>query len=361
MKVATDTDLASLAATSKRFCAVLDPKSSMIIWKTRFLAVYDYPIISSLVEFCWAYKIRVPVLRNFVHCDRNDARRSMQLEVLKEMVLGQCICSPLSGIHKFFDVTGRTDVGATEAYNPPPSSLSYPSTSLNIQAFADPAKSHWMVVFLSSPFYNDGYKQYGESNLLFDALQLTFSYLLLSPTAPMAHKIHNGRDKYDMVKVYNWNKDFRTLYASADATNLDASPGEPDIGEAVSAQKEYTLDLNTLLHIRNFWHRHLLDETRSLLSSTIFGERTYSIMAKALADLGHSPRAWKTPLPAWHNTMEDARVGNWYGHYSCLHRPWPKTRRDLEDRQSCAEDWDKIDAMVRNYLFRRTPLTVLDA
>lgn len=66
-------------------------------------------------------------------------------------------------------------------------------------------------------------------------------------------------------------------------------------------------------------------------------------MGKALLAIGKVPQKWDSPL------QEHIQLHNqWHGHYSCLH-PWPKSREDLEERQSCAEDWNSIDPMTLDF------------
>lgn len=63
-------------------------------------------------------------------------------------------------------------------------------------------------------------------------------------------------------------------------------------------------------------------------------DRTYAEMALNLGSVRYTPKPWDKPLKA--PLVLDTR---WVGHYSCLH-PWPKTAEELEEFQSCAEDWN---------------------
>ncbi len=200
------------------------------------------------------------------------------------------------------------------------------------------------------------YHRFGEPHTLFDCLQLTFSYLLLSPAYPMAHAVKTGRDKYDIEKVYNWNKDFTTLCTLHEDQLYDGArrltyPWRLGYQKLRGQWPIFKLDMHSLLHIRNFWHRHLLDDGHELQNTTGFGESTYSTMANGLTELGHIPRPWTARLRQWNTSSDGARMGKWIGHYSCIHGPWPKTRKDLADRESCAEDWDKVDPLVRTFDF----------
>jgi hypothetical protein len=78
--------------------------------------------------------------------------------------------------------------------------------SLNVAQFSDSASSPWMLMLLSSPFFNYGSEKFGTPNHRFDTLQLTFSYLVLPPISPYAKCIENSKDRYDIKKVYNWGE-----------------------------------------------------------------------------------------------------------------------------------------------------------
>ena len=161
----------------------------------------------------------------------------------------------------------------------------------------------------------------------------------------MAHAISNGRDRYDIEKVYNWNQEFTTLFTPSPSSGKAQGKKYPEDYSVDGGT--YALDLHSLLHIRNFWHRHLLGDCHVLLETAGFGENTYSTMTNGLAELGHSPKPWNLSLRDWSTDLDEATTGKWYGHYSCIHRPWPRTRKDLNDRQSCAEDWDKVEPLVK--------------
>ena len=248
--------------------------------------------------------------------------------------------------------SGSADTKTLESYHVPASRVSA-AASRNFQADEHSTKAEWLRIFLSSPLFNTFCYRYGESHMLFDSLQLTFSYLLLSPAHPMAHAIETSRDNYDIEKVYNWNQEFTTVctlqteHSNRAARRLELLR-QMALVPGPSPWPTYKLDLHGLLHVRNFWHRHLLDDGHELHDKTGFGEITYFTMANGLADLGHIPGKWTTRLRQWTTRSLGARAGKWIGHYSCIHGPWPKTRKDLVDRESCAEDWDKVDPLVRN-------------
>lgn len=158
----------------------------------------------------------------------------------------------------------------------------------------------------------------------------------------MARHISTRRDDYDLVRVYHFNQPLEALLKLVPAgpqTSILRSPRFPNLRKTFSPSSapSYELNMHKLLHIRNFWQRHLVDNTQAV------NEHTYSSMAKALLAHGKMPRKWEHPL------QERIPITTeWYGHYSCLH-PWPKTREDIEERQTCAEDWSRIDPMVLKF------------
>jgi len=208
-----------------------------------------------------------------------------------------------------------------------------------------------MATFLSSPLFAQLRLKYGKPHPLFDTLQVLFSHLLLNHQSRMAHHISSSRDNYDLVQVYNWNQPFTALYIRLPDEEQE-TPSPPPFKSSLFPKLrspspkppavKYDLDMHTLLHIRNFWHRHLIDDTSgNFLNQSTMGENTYAAMAKGLVKLKHAPRKWNKPL-----LVADSDISQvWYGHYSCIH-PWPKKREDLDERQSCAEDWASIDPMV---------------
>lgn len=258
------------------------------VWKTRFLRKYDHPIVEGPYEFRIAYQLRAVILPWF--CDLGFEKRKnaeLLLDVLKDMVL--------------------------ETYNKSLSWHESPKTSLNISGFSDAMKSNWMVHFLSTPLFGrDEASVYGHSHKLFDTLQVTFAYLVLNRSA-MAFQV--GRDKldYDLEKVYNYDQSHALLYTRL--PELEREPMRPPNPlfpnlqrEAPSPKIKFDLNMNTLLHIRNFWHRHLTE------SKTMGGEETYSAMAASLMKLGITPKGWSKPL---HESSKLAT--RWYGHYSCVY------------------------------------------
>lgn len=196
---------------------------------------------------------------------------------------------------------------------------------------------------MSCSLYGGEKRKYGQPNFLFDTLQVVLSHLVLSPQSPVLAKIPSSRDSYDLARVCNYNKPLTTIlqlveeeqeeiqqpFRSRRFPNLKSPSSTPPPREP-----QYRLDMHTLLHIRNFWQRHFTEDRHGI------GENTYSTMVRSLLASGITPREWDQPLQEFSPFDK-----NWYGHYSCTH-PWPKNRQDLEERQSCAEDWKSVDPMT---------------
>lgn len=214
-----------------------------------------------------------------------------------------------------------------------------------------------MHTFLSTALFPSTRKcRFGQPHPLFDALQVCLSHLLLSPTSATARAVDSSRGNYNLLQVYNWNQAFDTLYRRVPHPKDEKKKPDPwlkrkkfpklrDRSSAASERPEFVfeLDMHALLHIRNFWHRHFIDDTRGSSESTSrwIGEDTYAKMAKTLCEMGITPKKWDKPLKSEPLSIPS----EWYGHYSCLH-PWPKSIRDLEERQTCAEDWNSVDPLV---------------
>lgn len=82
-----DSDLYCLCLAGKELCVKLMPENSGI-WKTRFLALYDFPTIQGHYDFCSGYQLRRFVLRNFADCGNGGQKAEVGMEVLRDMVLG---------------------------------------------------------------------------------------------------------------------------------------------------------------------------------------------------------------------------------------------------------------------------------
>lgn len=321
----SDSDLTCLILTCHTFARQLQPENSGV-WKTRFLQKYDHPIVDGPYEFRIAYQLRAMALPRFGDLGfetRNNSR--ILLTILKDMVL--------------------------ETYNKPQPWHTNPRTSLNVAAFADAMKSDWMVHVLSTRLFARDHKHpYGRNpyNKLFDTLQVVFSYLVLNRNA-MAFRVGSDKTDYDLAKVYNWDRPFALLYERLPDKGPTTPPPPPpsslfpNLRRNTPPKMRFKLDMNTLLHLRNFWHRHLTE------ARAMGGEETFVNTAAELAEVDIVPRAWTRPL------QEPSKLQTkWYGHYSCIY-PWPRFRRQLEDKESEAEVWDTVDPLVSLSLFESQP------
>lgn len=184
-----------------------------------------------------------------------------------------------------------------------------------------------MHEFLSSPFLAYGTAPYGKSNRLFAALQITFSHLVLHPKSQFvvqsefAAPVEASRENYDLTIVYLYDTTLKTLY-QPHISPLDGVEHQP---------RSKSLDLDALLHIRNFWQGHLSSAATSMYD--VGAVPTYGEMARMLMERNHAPKQWDNPL------QKATKVSpKWFGHYSCTH-PNPRKIIDIEEHQTCAEDW----------------------
>ena len=182
-----------------------------------------------------------------------------------------------------------------------------------------------MHEFLSSPFFAYGIATYGKQNQLFAALQLVFSHLILHPDSEFAipsdfaAPIKASRKNYDLTVVYLYGTTLKTLYQPEVAALED-----PGLGNRSSI-----LNLDALLHIRNFWHGHLASTANSMYADAAL---TYGEMARLLVMQGHGPTQWDGPF-----AQPPSISSHWFGHYSCTH-PTPRKIMDIEEHQTCAQD-----------------------
>lgn len=95
-----DADLLSFMLTCKDFASAAMLEKSTV-WRRRFLARYDHPIINGPYEFRVAYQLRELVLREFPSfAYPRGARGRVALEVLRDMVLGKSSRSLLLNLHQ---------------------------------------------------------------------------------------------------------------------------------------------------------------------------------------------------------------------------------------------------------------------
>lgn len=296
-----------MTLSSPVLATALVPDSSSV-WQKKFLASYDHPCISDSKEFAVAYQLRHFVMRRFIPCSGDQHHQyKVQLEMIKDLVL--------------------------ETYNRANRNRLYPAVSKNLAALALPEHNPWVYTFLSSALYGNRTARYGSSNKLHDSLQVLLSHLVLSPRSSLAKKITTARDNYDLTRVYLFNQPQCMLVSRQDSLTTQVVHRRSDSQRSLfrTPPAQYKIDMHTVLHIRNFWHRHMIDDTQAT------SENTYVSMMTELDKIGKTPQAWNAPLQ-----RSTPLATRWYGHYSSL-SPWPKSRKDLEERQSNAEDWETVD------------------
>lgn len=168
----------------------------------------------------------------------------------------------------------------------------------------------------------------------------------------MSHSISSTTANYDLAIVYNWNRPLSTLYRrlpEAQRESEEVIPLSRKMFPNLRSTKiprgfrpMHELDTHSLLHIRNFWHRHLTADSQGFKKGIgHLYANTYAKMARDLMRCGITPKKWDRPLQSKPLQIPT----EWYGHYSCVH-PWPRKRQDLDAFQSCAEDWQETDPLV---------------
>ncbi|OOF97676.1 hypothetical protein ASPCADRAFT_513362 [Aspergillus carbonarius ITEM 5010] len=156
-------------------------------------------------------------------------------------------------------------------------------------------------VFLSRPVSGYGQKEADRPSDLFCAIQLCLTDLALDPLM----SVRCLRTDYDIGAVYTYGVETRPV---------------------VNSNK---LDLEKILHIRNFWLRHLLNP----------GEATFCASYSSL------PSSYK-PTP-WGKVAPVEASAPWLGYDSCIH-PYPVSLGKLENRQTCADldgHWTQVGFM----------------
>jgi hypothetical protein len=286
------------------------------IWRTRFLNRWDPPFVDHSALFRAAYQERHFVLNHGTdYGNGSDGRVEPQLRVLLEMVL--------------------------ETFKPIEDYLPPTTSSRNLVAFH--AHSLWMRNLLASPFFSHRRQSLGNPHTLFDALQVLFSFLLFSQEYQIAKVVSFARTDYNIAVVYNWNQNFQTLFERV-------VPGPQPVVAGLDPLAKYRLDLNALLHIRNFWHRHMVFDRIDTKYMNETPEDTFYRTVDKLNELAHVPRAWNSPLQDYQGNLDAIVRGKWVGLYSTV-RQWPDKKRDLNEIQTDAAEWsESVEPLVLDFL-----------
>ena len=88
--LSSDEDLRNLIASSPVIADTL-VSDHADVWRSRFLAHYDYPLVNSALEFEDAYRLRRFVLRTLSKglAIWDSAQMTVQLETVRDLVVGK--------------------------------------------------------------------------------------------------------------------------------------------------------------------------------------------------------------------------------------------------------------------------------
>ncbi|CAL5874174.1 uncharacterized protein PFLUO_LOCUS8462 [Penicillium psychrofluorescens] len=267
----TDKDVTNFSLVCKDICNTVLPSESAI-WRSRFGDLYDIPAGRSSDELKAEYKVRSIVLVQDIDFKRGEgAQQRLWLEVVHTMLL---------------------------------ESLTLPLKSHTSKTYDQLSERLKKLSFLRRPVSGYGLYQPREPSELFCAVQLCLTSMALHP----AMNFCCLRTDYDIGTVYACGDELKIPLIQPDAPNLP-----------------------NLLHIRNFWLRHL----RNHCEGTFFES-----FAKLPDHLRPSARVFSDG---------EFNLGtSWLGYYSCLH-PAPDPMEQLRFRQTCADldtHWDQVELMT---------------
>ncbi|KAB8199699.1 hypothetical protein BDV34DRAFT_231004 [Aspergillus parasiticus] len=234
------------------------------VWRYRFMKLYDTPPGRVSSELKIEYQIRSIVLSQKIsfRFGQNE-EQLLWLTVMQGILLEALTITEIDGV-----VYSKTFERIREALQ-----LSAPD-------------------ILNRPLSGYGNTKPDRPSDLFCGLQLCLTGLALDPKM----SVRCLRTDYDIANVYSY---------------------QTEITRPLIDIKK--LELPTILHIRNFWVRHLLSPN----------EATYCT-SYAKLPVDQRPKVWST-------IKENVELGtNWVGYWSCVH-PYPETVTELENRQSCAD------------------------
>jgi hypothetical protein len=152
-------------------------------------------------------------------------------------------------------------------------------------------------------------------------------------------KFHILRTDYDIGQIYSYGIVEHKPFVSGTKVHLDR-----------------------LLHIRNFWQRHLTnpdEDTYYKAFQKLAGGQRPKAWDRPLSEGGGLKSSWlgfyckrePNPLMAWHIKMlfSTDRFANINDKKACIH-PYPKALKYLETRQTCADldgHWTETNPLVR--------------
>ncbi|KLJ13871.1 hypothetical protein EMPG_11215 [Blastomyces silverae] len=278
-----DADMCRMARTCRYFAEAIIPPNSGV-WRKRFLEKYDHPPPDkSSEEVRVEYKVRSIMLAQTPSFQDGEGRKEkLWLSIL-------------------------TTLFAAESYNTQPYRH---GDEMRVSRNRARIKNAIMSSgFLDQPIVGNDVNSSPPPSRPYLAIQLAATCLALDLRFPF----HSRRTDYDLKIVYRCD-------SSTPAIPINASNDEENI------------DLYQLLHIRNFWKRHLtnLDE------DTFY--RSYHNIPEIMR-----PKAWEEGLG-----NKGSLGTRWLGYYSCIH-PLPISSTDLQERQTCADlmsHWDSTCALL---------------
>ncbi|KAL2360452.1 hypothetical protein RJZ56_006678 [Blastomyces dermatitidis] len=234
-----DADMCRMARTCRYFAEAIIPPNSGV-WRRRFLQKYDHPPPDkSSEEVRVEYKVRSIMLAQTPSFRDGEGRKEkLWLSVLTTLF-----------------------AGASESYNTQPSRQGDEMrVSRNRACIKKAIRSSG---FLDQPIVGDGANSSLPPSRPYLAIQLAATYLVLD----INHSFRSLRTDYDLNIVYR----------------CDSST--PDIPIINASNDEENIDLYQLLHIRNFWKRHLRNRDENTF------HKSYHNMPKIMR-----PKAWEEGL-----------------------------------------------------------------
>ncbi|KAK2802951.1 hypothetical protein FQN50_007196 [Emmonsiellopsis sp. PD_5] len=279
--VPNDRDLCSMVRAHEYFAQTIIPPGSGV-WKNRFMARYDPPPrYRTSEEVKFEYKTRSIIL------DRAPSFQSG--ERVKERLWLQVLTTLLAEAY------------TTKPYQQADGPLWTPRNDACIKAAIMESD------FLNRPVVGDGSDFSVTPSRPFLSAQIATTYLALD----LRLEFRSLRTDYDLSVVYGF-----------------AAP-PPLISDG-------DIDLFQLLHIRNFWKRHL----------TSPGEDTFYAVYSNILER-------QRPKACWGGNCDNGHIEPfWLGFYSCIH-PLPRTLSELQERQTCG---DLSTHLSRNDIQRLTLL-----
>ncbi|OJD13084.1 hypothetical protein AJ78_06422 [Emergomyces pasteurianus Ep9510] len=279
--VPEDADLCRMARTCRYLAEAIIPPNSGV-WRTRFLDKYDHPPPDKTSEEVRIeYKVRgIMLAQTPSFLNGEGSKEKLWLSVLTTLFV--------------------------EAYNASPNQQG--DEACDSRNHAQIKGAIISSDFLNRPIVGNDLNSPIIPSRPYLAIQLAATYLALDLRLPF----RSLRTDYDLKIVY-------VCDSTTPVPRITASDDEEEI------------DLHQLLHIRNFWKRHLTNPDED----TFY--RSYRNIPEIMR-----PKTWEEGFG-----NENSLENRWLGYYSCIH-PLPITSTDLQERQTCADltsHWESTCAL----------------